>query len=110
MQVERHADGQHLVLRSSWACAAPVQVAQLDYRLFARTDPSHRGLLNIAVAETAGQPASDGQAAVLIAGEGERSWVLAQAGFVLLLADLEWLGSREVRREAPQAPGVSVAR
>lgn len=80
MQVERHADGQHLVLRSSWACAAPVQVAQLDYRLFARTDPSHRGLLNIAVAETAGQPASDGQAAVLIAGEGERSWVLAQAG------------------------------
>lgn len=80
MQVERHADGQHLVLRSSWACAAPVQVAQLDYRLFARTDPSHRGLLNIAVAETAGQPASDGHAAVLIAGEGERSWVLAQAG------------------------------
>ena len=37
-------------------------------------------------------------------------WVLAQAGFVLLLADLEWLGSREVWREGPQAPAVSVAR
>lgn len=38
------------------------------------------------------------------------AWVLAQAAFVLLLADLEWLGSRSVRRDPALAAAVSVAR
>jgi len=43
-----HSDGRYAVLRMHWHCAAPVQRLAIDYRLFARTDPTHRGIARIA--------------------------------------------------------------
>ena len=40
-----HSDGRYAVLRLTWHCAAPVQQLAADYRLFARTDPTHRGIV-----------------------------------------------------------------
>jgi len=43
-----HSDGRYAVVRLSWHCAAAVQRLAADYRLFARTDPTHRGIVRYA--------------------------------------------------------------
>jgi len=43
-----HSDGRYAVVRLSWHCAAAVQQLAADYRLFARTDPTHRGIVRYA--------------------------------------------------------------
>ncbi len=43
-----HSDGRYAVLRMHWRCASPVQRLGIDYRLFARTDPTHRGIARVA--------------------------------------------------------------
>ena len=43
-----HSDGRYAVVHLAWHCAAPVQRLDLDYRLFARTDPTHRGIVRYA--------------------------------------------------------------
>jgi len=43
-----HSDGRYAVVRLSWRCAAAVQRLDADYRLFARTDPTHRGIVRYA--------------------------------------------------------------
>ena len=43
-----HSDGRYAVVRLSWHCAAAVQRLDADYRLFARTDPTHRGIVRYA--------------------------------------------------------------
>jgi hypothetical protein len=40
-----HSDGRYAVVRLSWRCAAPPGRLELDYRLFAHTDPTHRGIV-----------------------------------------------------------------
>jgi HupE / UreJ protein len=44
-QLDEHSDGRYAVLVREWQCAAPGAGWQLDYRLFAGTDPTHRGVL-----------------------------------------------------------------
>jgi len=43
-----HSDGRYAVVRLSWHCAAAVRQLEADYRLFARTDPTHRGIVRYA--------------------------------------------------------------
>lgn len=45
--LDDHSDGSYAVLRRTWACAAPPRVLHLGYRLFAASDPTHRGILRI---------------------------------------------------------------
>jgi hypothetical protein len=61
----QHSDGTYAVLRMRWQCAAPVQQLSVDYRLFAKTDPTHRGIARVARAD-----ASTLQLAVLSPGNG----------------------------------------
>lgn len=44
-QLDEHSDGRYAVLVREWQCATPGAGWQLDYRLFAATDPTHRGIL-----------------------------------------------------------------
>jgi len=46
-QLDEHTDGAYAVLRSRWTCPAGAQALAIDYRLFADTDASHRGLLRL---------------------------------------------------------------
>ena len=43
--VDHHADGAYAALFFDIVCAAAVQRITLDYRLFFKIDPSHRGIL-----------------------------------------------------------------
>ena len=45
--VDQHSDGAYAVLRFTVACAQPPAVLRIGYRLFADTDPQHRGLLRL---------------------------------------------------------------
>ena len=58
-RIDQHSDGAYLVTERDYACPGPAAALDLDYRLFARVDPSHRGIVR-----------------VLPAGGGERSAVL----------------------------------
>ena len=62
-QLEEHTDGRYAVLRSTLQCAAPVQSLMLDYRLFATSDATHRGIARVLGA--AGE-----HSAVLVPGAG----------------------------------------
>ena len=64
-----HSDGTYAVLRTQWHCAAPVQQLSVEYELFAKTDPTHRGIARVSRADmSADAPAP--QLAVLSPGNG----------------------------------------
>ena len=64
-----HSDGTYAVLRTQWHCAAPVLQLSVEYELFAKTDPTHRGIARVSRAEaSADAPAP--QLAVLSPGNG----------------------------------------
>ena len=64
-----HSDGRYAVLRTQWHCAAPVQQLSVAYELFAKTDPTHRGIARVSRAgASADGPAP--QLAVLSPGNG----------------------------------------
>lgn len=46
-QLETRSDGRYAVLLHTWHCPQALQQLQLRYKLFADTDPTHRGLLVI---------------------------------------------------------------
>ncbi len=70
-----HSDGRYAVLRTRWQCAAPVRQLSVDYQLFARTDPTHRGIARVGRAGTdANAPAL--QLAVLSPGNGAHRFTL----------------------------------
>jgi hypothetical protein len=60
--LDEHSDGRYAVLAQTLRCDAPVQTLSMAYTLFARSDPTHRGITR-AVAGGAVQ------AAVLTAGD-----------------------------------------
>jgi len=62
-QLDEHTDGAYAVLRQRWTCPAGAQALTIDYRLFADTDASHRGLLRLRHGGGAAQ-----QTAVLVPG------------------------------------------
>lgn len=45
--LDRHTDGVYTVLAFSATCARPVGALDITYRLFADTDPQHKGLVRI---------------------------------------------------------------
>lgn len=47
LQLDTHTDGRYAVLQRRWTCATPVRALQLDYRLFERSDATHRGLARV---------------------------------------------------------------
>jgi hypothetical protein len=64
-----HSDGRYAVLRMQWHCAAPVQQLSVAYELFAKTDPTHRGIARVSRAGTTADGAAP-QLAVLSPGNG----------------------------------------
>jgi hypothetical protein len=54
-----HSDGRYAVVRARWHCAVPVQRLAVAYTLFARSDPTHRGIVRVA---RAGGSANDAPA------------------------------------------------
>jgi len=64
-----HSDGTYAVLRTQWHCAAPVQALSVEYELFAKTDPTHRGIARVSRAG-ADASAQAPQLAVLSPGNG----------------------------------------
>ncbi len=47
LQISSHSDGRYAVLSRSWHCEAPPQDLTLNYRLFAASDPTHRGIARL---------------------------------------------------------------
>ena len=45
--IDNHTDGAYTVLRFTAACGAAPRQLEVGYRLFADTDPQHKGLLKI---------------------------------------------------------------
>jgi hypothetical protein len=73
-QVEAHADGTYAVLRRDWQCPASGAAVNLDYRLFADADASHRGLLRWQGSHTALLTPGAGPQALPAAGGGPGSF------------------------------------
>ncbi len=65
-QLETRSDGRYAVLLHTWHCPAALEKLQLRYKLFADTDPTHRGLL---VAQQQGQTQSTQRVQVVPPGE-----------------------------------------
>ena len=64
-----HSDGTYAVLRTRWHCAAAVRQLSVEYELFAKTDPTHRGIARVS-REDAGADGPVPQLAVLSPGDG----------------------------------------
>ncbi|MEJ5999264.1 HupE/UreJ family protein [Paucibacter soli] len=82
LQIETRSDGRYAVLQRRWQCRAPAQDLTLSYRLFADSDPTHRGVLSLRGPAGAAQTlvlAPDGQATQLRLG--------APLGLLSLLRD-----------------------
>jgi hypothetical protein len=47
----QHSDGTYAVLRTQWHCVAAVQQLSVEYELFARSDPTHRGIARVSRAD-----------------------------------------------------------
>ena len=72
----QHSDGTYAVVRTDWHCAAPVQQLNVEYRLFARTDPTHRGIVQVMRMDV-NSDAQAKQLAVLSPGVGWHRFKLA---------------------------------
>jgi len=55
-QLDEHSDGRYVVLTKRLVCDGPVRALSVDYSLFQRSDPTHRGIVRM-VAGTSTQPA-----------------------------------------------------
>jgi hypothetical protein len=43
-QLDEHSDGRYAVLTRRWTCPSDVHALRIDYPLFVRSDPTHRGI------------------------------------------------------------------
>lgn len=69
--LDEHVDTRHAVLQRSWRCNGVPTGLMLDYRLFATSDPTHRGIARIvgsSPASAAGGPTATQTTRVLVAG------------------------------------------
>ena len=80
-----HSDGRYAVLRTQWHCAAPVRQLSVEYELFAKTDPTHRGIARVARAGTSADGPAP-QLAVLSAGNGWHRFKLPPAPAPVVVA------------------------
>ena len=63
LMLDRHSDGTYAVLRYTVQCPAPLAALDVEYRLFAASDPTHRGIVRV-LAQSGG-PVAAGVTAVL---------------------------------------------
>ena len=68
-QLDEHTDGRYAVLQRTLHCTQPVQSLAIDYRLFAGSDPTHRGIARIVGASEL--------SAVLVPGGAEQRFAVA---------------------------------
>lgn len=47
LQLDRHSDGTYAVLRQMFRCPLTIRRVDVEYRLFASSDPSHRGIVRV---------------------------------------------------------------
>jgi hypothetical protein len=71
-QLDEHSDGRYAVLQRTLHCASAVRVLEVDYRLFERSDATHRGIARIPGAARGG--------AVLIPAAGVQRFLVNDAG------------------------------
>jgi len=70
-QLASHTDGRYAVVRTVLRCAGPVQALDVDYRLFADSDPTHRGIARFVDGDTTDAAGDEpGAPAVLVPGAG----------------------------------------
>jgi hypothetical protein len=53
-QLDRHSDGTYEVMNFAFSCPARVTALDVEYHLFAATDPTHRGILRLMLPAPAG--------------------------------------------------------
>lgn len=75
-QLDEHTDGRYAVLQQTFECPAPVRRIDVDYRLFAASDPTHRGIARLA---TSGDGGATERSAVLVPGAAPQSFALDPA-------------------------------
>ena len=72
LAIDSHSDGAYAVFTFRLACPSTVRSLEIEYRLFASSDPTHRGILRLV---EAGSEAS--RSAVLDPGAAPRSFALS---------------------------------
>ena len=58
LALDRHSDGGYAVLQFTFACPATVARLDIDYHLFATSDPTHRGILRVLAPDAPGRVAA----------------------------------------------------
>lgn len=93
LQIATHSDGRYAVLSRSWNCEGMSQDLTLGYRLFAASDPTHRGIARL---ERGAEPAQvlvlapDGRPQQLKLGDD--AGTLGLGGFFLEGVHHIWIG------------------
>jgi hypothetical protein len=85
LQLDQHSDGTYAVLRYAVLCPGPLTALDIDYRLFAATDPTHRGIVRV-IAQDSGAPTT-GATAVLGPDTPNRHFDLARPALVETLRE-----------------------
>jgi hypothetical protein len=80
-----HSDGRYAVLRLQWHCEAPVRQLSIAYELFAKTDPTHRGIARVSQAD-ANADAPAPRLAVLSPGSGWHRFKLSPSAVPVVAA------------------------
>jgi len=78
-QLDQHTDGRYAVLQRSLRCAAKVNSLSVDYRLFATSDATHRGIARV-VGNGESNRSEAGNVAMLIPGAGRVALALHVEG------------------------------
>ena len=105
----KHSDGTYAVLRTQWHCAAPVQQLSVGYELFARTDPTHRGIARVSRTAHAND-AADGPAPQLAALSPGNGWHRFKLPSLPAVVDPSAAPARIAETPAPAALPVPAAR
>ncbi|MDN3922139.1 HupE/UreJ family protein [Roseateles violae] len=95
LQLDSHSDGRYLLLRRQLVCAAAPQELTLRYRLFAASDPTHRGVAHLALDAPAARTlvlAPDGQARRFPLGQAAATPAPSLASFFVEGIHHIWIG------------------
>ena len=82
LAIDSHSDGAYAVLEYRLQCPTPARSLQVEYRLFAASDPTHRGILRIVAADS-----GTDRAAVLDPASAPRVFVLSDTSLLDILRE-----------------------
>jgi hypothetical protein len=96
LQLDHHSDGTYAVLEFAEACPGPVGAMTVQYRLFAQSDPTHRGIVRVVAKD---MPGAVAMTAVLGPDNPQRRFDLASPSLIETLREFVvegvwhiWLG------------------